>query len=201
MEFFFTYPLWAGVALFILLAFFVLILLFVSRKSDEPTAEEAFVVNPVQAQGKNIYIRLEDKVANPTTETFFIKLQFDLWSKYKVTVINVDLQYAVPAMPVEKKIAFDGKADDKYEPLDGSLRFVNRKEIAENSLVNVFASQQFMANYSTTKDYDIVNVDIEFLGEKWHGIRVLKITGQLSTQGKLINVKADIVNETLRTHN
>lgn len=183
MEFLTAYPMWAKVTVLVLLMMQVIILVFAYGKTGVPDVNDAFQISPVQAQGKNIYKRADDAPGSPT-ENFFVKVEFNLWSKFKIELINVDLHYDAPAMPGDKKIAFDGKSDGEYEPLDGSGRLTRRRQIPTASMINVFASQQFVAKYGTAADYGVVNVAIEFAGDNWNGSRVLSISGHLAPGGE-----------------
>ncbi|MBK9306014.1 MAG: hypothetical protein IPM58_02740 [Nitrospira sp.] len=183
MEFMTAYPMWAKVTVITLIVLQLIISVFAHGKTGEPDVGDAFTITPVEAQGKNIYKRADD-VSGLETENFFVKVEFNLWSKFKIELINIDLQYDVPAMFGDKRIALDGKADGKYEQLDGSNRLISRRQIPAASTVNIFASQQFVSRYGRSADYRVVTVAIEFAGENWNGSRVLKASGPLATGGK-----------------
>lgn len=185
-----AYPEWAKWTVLVLLVAAVAIVIFAYEKV-EPDVKEAFQVNPVQAQGKNIFHHYDGQTPS-TNERFFVKVEFNLWSKHEIELINIDTRYDTPnAMPGSQKIALDSKGN-VYERLDSSYRMQSRKKIAQNSVVNVFASREFVAPLGSARDYGVVSVVIEFAGAKWKGVRILNVAGSLAAGGEWSNLSVKL---------
>ena len=185
-----AYSLWAKLAVLVFLIAAVVVLVFAYGKV-EPDIKEVFQIKPVQAQGKNIFHRDSDPT-HSTNESFFVKVEFNLWSKDEIELINIDVGYDTPnSMPGSQKIALDSKGN-VYEPLDGSYRMHSRKKIPQNSVVNVFASREFVAPLGSARDYGVVSVAIEYAGANWKGVRILNVAGSLGSGGQWSNLSVNI---------
>ena len=188
-----AYPLWAKLVVLVLLFSSVAILVFAYGKV-EPDVTEVFQIKPVQAQGRNIFHRYSDQT-HATNERFFVKVEFNLWSKHEIELINIDVSYDTRnAMPGPQKIALDSK-ENVYEPLDGSYRMQSRKKIPQNSVVNIFASREFVAPLGSACDYGVVSVAIEFVGANWQGVRILNVAGSLSSGGQWSDLSVNIAKQ------
>lgn len=142
----------------------------------------------IQSQGENIF--LIDKKGEPGgLDEFFVKVHFNLWTKYTIEIINVNLSYSLPeASPGRQNISIDGPQDqDVYERLDASYRMMERKRVEERSVSNIFVSRRFVCNHGVADyaDYGIVTIDCEVTSPAWEGIKVLTIKGKLSPGGRL----------------
>jgi hypothetical protein len=154
------------------------------------TADKLFQISPVQSRGENIYYRSKEGLP----EKFQVCLHFNLWTRFKVHIINVDLQYAAKgATPGRPTVVFDGK---EAEPIDASYRLQRRTTLDANSVLNVSISREFVCRPYMSEDYGAVTIIFEVYSPKWDGFREIEITGQLAPGGELNNLKMNWCDKT-----
>lgn len=158
------------------------------RVGDKPT-QQLFRVYPIQSRGENIF-HIDKKGEPGGLDEFFVKVHFNLWTKYAIDIVNINLSYNLPtAMPGPQKISIDGPQDvDVYERLDSSYRMTKRRRIEERSVSNIFVSRRFICNYAVADhaDYGIVTIDCEVTSSAWEGIKLLTIKGKLNPGGEFV---------------
>ncbi len=156
--------------------------------SDDTTIQ----VVPVNGQGINIFHRLSETPQNLHDE-YFVKLQLLIWTRYAISVSNVELEYDGP--PSWKLsgplIKFD---DDAYAKTDPSYRMVKPRRIEEDHAATIFVSQRFGCERTAadSSDYRIVTVRLEVSGGGVGGHRTLVFTGKLEAGGVLSDVTSTL---------
>lgn len=146
--------------------------------------EESFDIRPIQSMGENIFFIVKKGEPGGFDE-FFVKVHFNLWTKYALEIINVDLTYDwQTAMPGPQKISVD-RLGNVYEDTDGSYRMTKRRKIDAGRVANIFLSRTFHCNYAGMADYRRVRIDLEVTSSAWDGIKVLTVKGKLNPGGRL----------------
>ncbi|HEU5281054.1 MAG TPA: hypothetical protein VFU82_03630 [Gammaproteobacteria bacterium] len=141
-------------------------------------------VYPVNEMGENKF-RL-DKSDDPTkTERFSVEICCNLWVKYKLEIINIDLAYIENASLSSKNV----KINNKPVSTDKSFRMCNFVIVQDCESVNIRLFQRFVCKYDEARDYGVVTIKLEAASSLWVGIKLILITGRLSAGGELSNIQ------------
>lgn len=152
---------------------------------DRIGIRKLFKVYPIQSSGENIFYI--DRRGEPRGfDEFFVKVHLNLWTKYDLEIVNIDLSYDAEGIPGPQKISFDQVAN-VYEEIDQSYRMTRHRQIRGGSISGIFISRTFKCNYGQADyaDYGVVTLHFEFASPTWDGIKILIIKGKLEPGGKL----------------
>lgn len=141
-------------------------------------------VYPINEQGENIF-KLEKSDDPKKTEKFLVIVHFNLWTKYQVELINIDLTYIENAFTSSKDIQINNKPVNT----DNSFRICHSTNVSACGTVNIRLVQKFVCNYDEAKDYQTVTIKFEAASALWSGIKKILITGKLSAGGELNNIR------------
>ena len=132
--------------------------------------------------GKNIYYVAKEGKHH---DDFFVRVQFKLWLKFDVNIINIDLKYDVRScFPGEQKILFN-EDDNLYEKIDDSFRMAHPKAL-KSGTNDIFVSRVFRGEPDRGEKDDLkaVTLNIEVSSDHWKGIKHLIIEGKLGGAGR-----------------
>lgn len=144
-----------------------------------------FHIRPIQSRGENIFM-IDKKGELGGLDEFFVKTHFNLWTKYALEIINVEVFYDLPiAMPGQQKISID-RPENIYEETDSSYRMKERRKIGEGGIADIFVSRRFTCNCGAADhaDYGTVTIAFEVASPAWKGIKLLTVKGRLNPGGK-----------------
>lgn len=145
-----------------------------------------FDIRPIQSLGENIF-HIDKKGEVGGLDEFFVKVHFNLWTKYTLEIINIQLSYDLPvAMLTAQMISID-RPQNVYEEVDSSYRMKERRKIGKGTVSNTFVSRRFICNYAAADhaDYGTVTLDFEVASPAWEGIKALTVKGKLNPGGRL----------------
>jgi hypothetical protein len=141
---------------------------------EELPITSLFDLKPIQESGVNIYYH------NENLDEFFVKVHFNLWTRYAIEIINIDLSYPAGGVGHRPKISID-QLGNTFEEVDSAYRMVQRRRVEAGSITNIFVSQTFLG---WSRDYSIVTVAIELASQAWNGIKTLRAKGNLRPGGR-----------------
>jgi len=134
--------------------------------------------------GENIFC-IKNNTDPTGLENFFVKTHFNLWTRYQLRVVNIDLEYETNAFPDSQSITID----NIQKKTDASYRMLTPIDLDINKTVNIFISRQFTCKYGRAADYGVITIKLEVGSSLWSGVKKVVVTGKLQPGGVLKSVR------------
>lgn len=143
---------------------------------------DVFRIYPIQKQGENVYYVTDE---GKYRDEFFVKVHFKLWSKFEVSVININMSYYVKSYAQGGQKISINEDGNTYEKIDQSYRMVHPK-VLKSGVNDIFVSRDFRGEPGRGgfDDFKSVHIGIEISSERWKGIKYLIIEGKLGPSGR-----------------
>jgi hypothetical protein len=154
-------------------------------------AGKPYEVQPVQAQGENIWVadpaNEEHDVTEP--ELFRVRLHLKFWSRDSISIENVDLSYDCPSTGRERQWARINGVDIDF---DGSYRFRRPVPVAASSSADVIIRREFRTTQVIGNATDYREAQALFELSTPTGLQKVTVSGTLKPGGQLDRVQVRV---------
>lgn len=154
-----------------------------NSKKPAPAERFPFDIKPVQDWGENM-MQIGDRGYDGSTDKFHLHLHFFMWTRYPITILNIDLRYP------QVKGAMDGNPrwilNNEEYVVGRGYRMRDSCRVEGETAIDILIGREFICRhmYAHGEEYGKARIVMEIASNKWEGIGYLTVYGRLLTGGR-----------------